>query len=889
MNHQPPKWADRLLEWYCNPNLLEDLQGDLYEVFDHYIQEKKPLKAKLYYTWLVLRSFRYSVIKRNSKNKMTTFMMTRNNLKIALRLLKHNKFYTALNITGLAIGIMCFFLTGFYVKQELSYDQFNTKRDRIYRVWLKEVYSEDKVFFNSTTPLLFEEFLEDNFGEIETAVQFDENNYLVGSGSDRINERIAILSPEIFSVFDFDLIEGDLSNPLEGKRYIVLSKSYAVKYFGSTSAIGQTLPIEMLGNINDFIVTGIFDDIPKESSISFDMAISNENNIDLYSKNRLANWFSISPETYVLIKENSSINSVEAAIPDVVMSYLKERVDEGVYNIGFQPLSDIHLNTEVPVGIAPVGNPDYVTILGVISILVLLTACINYTTLAIGQSLKRTKEVGVRKAMGAERKSLVSQYLSESFLIIIIAFGIGLALTYLVLPIFNDLTAADVQLKFESWHLVLYLFLIVIIGFASGIYPAIVLSRMKATDIFRGSRTSTGKQYIRSGMVIFQFLITVFLISSTLIMRKQLSFIQNNDKGFSYDATVSVPLYRNPTAQSLSEAVGSAMEKGEQLREKLSLYPEISNIGMGNHVFGNSGWTALSYTDDTKIFRQFRMVAVDPGYFQTFHIQVKEGRAFDPSSDSDKRQSIILNQAAVEHFELIDPIGKQLPGKGFDDHVIIGVTENFNYSSLHHEVEPLVMTQNVSLIMQGISDMNFDDSPIPKLVFQYKGSQLSEVKDILTKEWKSTFPDEELNFSFVEDNMKAQYASESRMNRLLSVATILSILIASLGLLGLTVLVVRSKEKEIGIRKVIGASEFSIFRLLLNNFSLQLLLGIILSVPITYWMMNNWLKDFAYRIDLSFDLFLLGGGISILIALLTISFHTLKAAMISPTETIRSE
>lgn len=889
MSPQPPKWADRFLEWYCNPDLLEDLQGDLYEEFDSMVHHGQPFKAKLYYFWLVLRSFRYSVLKRNSNLKSTTVMMTKSNLTIAFRVLKNNRFYTILNITGLAVGIMCFFLTGFYVKQELSYDQFNTKKDRIYRVWLKEIYSEDKIFFSSTTPLIFETFLEDNFGEVESAIQVDGNNYLVGSGADRINENLAVVSPEIFSVFDFNILKGDQENPLNGKRNVILSEAYAQKYFGDELTIGQSLPIEINGEVQDFIVTAVFSEIPQESSIRFDMAISNENNSDLYGKQRLTNWFSISPETYVLIKENSTITTIEEAIPEVIMSLIGEQVNEGEYNIGFQPLTDIHLNTDIPVGRAPVGNPNYVTILGAISILVLLTACINYTTLTIGQSLKRSKEVGVRKAMGAGRSSLVNQYLSESFIVIILALSLSVFLTYVALPVFNELTDANVILGFEPWHLLLYLVLIVIIGISSGIYPALILSKLKATDIFKGTQTLSNKRYIQNGMVIFQFVITVFLISSTLIMQRQLDFMQSKDMGFSYDAVVSVPLYNDPSSQSLADDIASAMEKGAQLKEKLGLYSDINNLGMGSHIFGNSGWTKLAYTDNTEVFRRFRMLVADPGYFSTFDIQMKEGRAFEPSSELDLKKSIILNESAVALFGLDDPIGKQLPGNDFGDHQIIGVTNDFNFSSLHHAIEPLVITQNVQPIVDGVSDYNFQDSPIPKLVFRYSGSQLSKVKEILDAEWKTIYPDKELEFSFVEENMKAQYASESKMNRLLGVATILSIIIASLGLVGLTVLVVRSKEKEIGIRKVIGASEASIFRLLMNKFSGQLLLGILLSIPVTYWLMNDWLSDFAYRINLTFDLFLLGGIISIVVALLAIGFHTLKAALINPIKTLRSE
>jgi putative ABC transport system permease protein len=478
MNRLPPKWADRFLEWYCNPDLIEDLQGDLYEMYEAKVLNGRPKLAGLYFIWYVIRSFRPSVINQNSKLKNSIFMMTKNNFKISFRVLWRDKFNTTLNLAGLAIGITCFFLMGFYVKQELSFDHFHAKKDKIYRVWLKEVYGEDQIFFNSTTPLIFEKVLEENFAEVETVVQFDKRNYLVGEGEERFNENVGVISPEFFKVFDFELVKGNKTTPLQGRNNVVLSAAYARKYFGDKDPIGQSMAIQIGEEVREFNVSAIFADIRKESSIQVDMAISNENNDDIYGERSLTSWFSVSPETYVLVKENASIKSVEAGIPNMVKSYLKERVEEGVYNIGFQPLTDIHLNPEIPLGKAPVGNPRYVSILAIISILVLVTAGINYATLSIGQSLKRSKEVGVRKVMGAFRASLINQYLSESIIITFFAVVLGIVLTHISLPIFNELTGADVTIAFEPWHILLYAGLVLIIGIASGIYPALVLSRL---------------------------------------------------------------------------------------------------------------------------------------------------------------------------------------------------------------------------------------------------------------------------------------------------------------------------------------------------------------------------------------------------------------------------
>ncbi|HAA14837.1 MAG TPA: hypothetical protein DCE41_25370 [Cytophagales bacterium] len=845
-------------------------------------------KGRFLFGWYVLRSLRYDVIRR-PQYKNSRFMMTRNNFKIAFRVLWRDGFNTSLSLGGLAIGFACFLLMGFFVKQELTFDAFHEKKDRIYRVWLLEDYGGDKVFRNGTTPYIFETFLEDNFTEVETAIQYGRDNYLVGYGEDRTDEQIATISPEFFTVFDFPILSGDPENPLKDQNQVVLSAAYAQKYFGQQDPIGQTMGIQLDEEVFDFRVAAVYDDFPQNSSFQFDMAISNANNPRMVGERRLQAWFSVSVESFVLLNEQSDIATIEEQVDEVVQGYLGDAADPGVYQLKFQPLTDIHLNPDVPSGIAAVGNRDYVYILAVISLLVLVIASINYTTLSVGQSLKRSKEVGIRKVMGAFKISLLQQYLTESILIAFFALLLGLGLAYALVPVFNDLTQAQVQLGFEPWHLLLYAGLVLVIGITSGGYPAMVLARLRITSILKGNSQPNRNHYVRKGLMVFQFVVTVFLISSTLIMRQQLNFLRTKDLGFQYNATVAVPLYADPAANGIAVVFGSAMEKGALLREQLQSYAEVQDAGLATHVVGTPGWARLSFTDESSTFREFRMLMVDPAFLNTFNIKVTEGTAFDPESEAHRQTGILLNQAAVDYFGFADPIGARLPGQDFIDHTVIGVVEDFHFASLHTSVEPLVITQNVMIPFSGISDMNFQDSPIPKLVFRYTGSQLSNVKTILDAEWQKAFPEEDLNFEFVEENIRAQYASDERMNRLVMVATILAIIIASLGLLGLTVLVINSRIKEIGIRKVIGASETAIFGLLARSFSWQLALGIVLSIPVTFWLMQDWLSGFAYQIRLGVGMFLLSGVISIAVALLVISYHTLRAAKVNPVKSLRAE
>lgn len=895
MNHQPPKWANRLLEWYCDPDLLEDLQGDLYEIFEHKLQTGRRWKANLAFGWLVIRSLRPSAWKKTTKFKNSFFTMTKNNFKIAFRVLWRDKFNSSINLLGLTIGIACFLLLGLYVKQELSYDQFHSKKSRIYRTWLKEDYGEGRIFFNSQTPLRFEALFEENFPEVEKAVQYIEESRLVGRGENRLNEKIAIISPDFFEVFDFQLLDGNIKEPLLNKENLIISQKFAKKYFGDIDPIGKLFSVQFGDEIQDFTISALFQDIPYESSVQFDLAISTENGRDLFGERSYTAWFNVISETYVLLKENNTIESVNGKMQDVVLGLMGDvgygdgPMKRDQYNIGFQLLTDIHLDPDIPLGYASVSNPQYVFILGIIGLLVLIIACVNYTTLSAGQSLKRSKEVGMRKVMGAVRGTLIYQYLSESLLLALLAMMISTSITILLIPTFNLLTGTEIFYQFQWWHLAAYLGIGLLIGAMAGAYPALVISGFKITNILRGGSQGTAKLTTRKGLVILQFLVTVFLISTTLIMKEQVNFLQSKDLGYDYQAVISTRLMGDPSLGRTSERIKSGFANGELLKARLEQYPEISKIAMGSHMFGTSGWANLAYTDDEGIFRRFRLLVVDPAYIEAFGIEMKDGRSFEFENGLDQRQSVVLNETALRYFGLTNPIGAKLPGTDFGEHQIIGVTKDFHFTSLHSEVEPLVIVQNPVPIFEGISDADVGDSMIPKLAFTYSGANLTEAANILKREWEATFPNESWNFDFIDDQIREQYESENRMNKLISVATFLSIVIASLGLLGLTMLVVNSKVKEIGIRKVMGASPKSIFKLLAQGFSLQLIVAIVLSIPITIWLMNRWLANFAYRIEIGVGFFLISGLLSILIAFFVISYHTIKATKVNPVESLRTE
>lgn len=888
MKSNPPRWADQFLEWFCNPQLLEDLQGDLYEVY-HARCNDSPRMAQWVFIWLVFRSFRYSVIKKPHFSQHNFFTMTSSNFKIATRVLLRQRFTSSVNLLGLTIGIACFVLLGLYVKQELSFDHFNTQKDRIYRTWLKEDHGEGKLFFSSTTPFRFENFLESSFPEIVAAVQYNEILSFVGRGEKRINESVAIISPEFFQVFNFQLLYGNTSAPLASNDAIVISESYAIKYFGEKDAIGGVLSLQLGEEIRDFVVSAVFKDSPYTSSIRFNMAFSNGNNARLFNERVLNAWFQIQPETYVLLKENTKISSIEEKIQAVVRPHLPESERNIGYLIGFQPLTDIHLNPSIPLGYAPVSNPQYVFILGAIGILILVIASVNYTTLSIGQSLTRSHEVGVRKVLGSKQSTLVAQFLSESMVMSIAALSIGVLAAILSIPMFNKLTNTNIQYSFSLWHLPIFLCLGILVGFISGIYPALVISRFKVITIFKGNAVLSGKQLMQKGMVAFQFLVTIFMIASTFVMQSQLKYLQNKDLGHDQKAIIEVKLHATPTARGLRESIASGQEHAILLKTRLENYPEISDIAMGSHIFGTDGWAKLSFSDDQNVFRNFRMLIVDAHYLNAFGIRMKEGRGFEEGNGLDQRQSVILNQEAVDYFGLENPIGSKLPNSRFGEHHIIGVTDNFHFSSLHNQVEPLVIVQNPLPMLEGASDVNFDDSLLPKLVFTYNGTQMTKAIAILQKEWEELFPNQTWNFAFVEERVQRQYESEKRLGKLVSIAAVLSIIIAVLGLMGVTMLIINNKLKEISIRRVMGASTLNIFSMLGKSFSVSLAVATVLAVLLTVWAMKKWLENFVFRTEIGVGQFAASILISLIVYGAIIGLFAMATTKRNPIDSLKIE
>jgi putative ABC transport system permease protein len=476
----------------------------------------------------------------------------------------------------------------------------------------------------------------------------------------------------------------------------------------------------------------------------------------------------------------------------------------------------------------------------------------------------------------------------EAILVTLFASVIGVVLAVLNMPIFNDLSGKQLVFPVDQFLFVVMASLLLIIGLISGSYPAFILSSFQPVTILKGAVQGTSRQSLRKVLVGVQLMLSIFLVSSTLLMRQQLNFIQNKDMGFDKEQLVVAKLIVPPTGR-LPERLKAGFEKVEQFKIELAKYPEIISSCGSSHDFGNGNWTNLGYTDEKGAYRTFFMNVIDEDYIPTLKMQLVAGRNFSDGSASDQRNGVLVNEAFAKEYGWSDPVGKKIPGKNFGDHEIIGVVKDFNYTSLYTKVQPLVMVEDAAILLRGSENINIDNSPVPKLLVRLKAGATSAGLERLKEVWKKIAGEEELAFGFADESMAKQYKSDQNLGKIMSIAAVIAILIGSLGLYALASLAMQNRTKEISIRKVMGANDNTLLVLLSKEYIILIALCLVISIPITWYLMSNWLSTFEYHVSIGAGVFLLAGGISLLIALATISYQTLKTVWANPVNSLKYE
>lgn len=887
-NISPPRWADRFLQFYCREEFLEEIQGDVHELFEARRQESL-FRAKRLFIWDVIRFFKWSNIKLSSKQQFSQLTMVKNNIKIARRTLWRNKFYTGINLVGISLGIACFLLSSLYAYHEYSYDRFHSKLDDIYRVWIHELDEGDE-YFEGVVPMVMNGPLKTGFPEIAHTVQIKD---IIGNYTSKeqllLRKRMSVVDPDFLEVFDFEMIAGDRATALSKRESIVLTESDAMERFGTLDVVGKTADYKFRDEKYEFIITGVIKDTPSNSSISYHSLISSANNERLISANNLTGWWVFSTEIYVQLKEGMSVKALEAKFPKMVETGMGEDYEEGIFNVYLQPLTAVHFDTVVDGENEP-GDLQTVQILALVGFLILILAGINFVNLSIGQSMRRAREVGVRKVMGAFRMQLINQFLGESLLLTLIAAILGLFTSWLLLPVFNNFAGTELLLQLNTPLLTALGIAVLVIGLLSGIYPALVLSSFKPVVVLKSlkanHKTRNGLAY---SLIVLQFLTAIFFVSATIIMNHQVTYLANKDLGFDQEAKVYVRLPRaKGDFQGMSPIMNANQALANQLVPDLNRIAGINQLAIANNYFGDEGWILFEYKDEEKKVHEFYYNHIDERFIDFFDIDMVAGKSFATATELEKKTGVIVNQAFVKEYKLEDPIGKRIGNTDFGDNKIIGVINDFHFASLHKKVEPLVMSMDAAPLFKGIYGISINQNTCATILAEVNLDNIAEVRDEFKTVWESRF-NEPFELNFLDAQLEKLYEKERRTSAMVLLITVLAVVIASLGLLGLAALTIKNRFKEIGIRKVLGASTGSIFQLLYKLFLSPVMIAFIISIPLTVWVMNQWLQNFAYQVSLNPFHFLVSAAAIILITLLAVSYQSVRVARANPVDTIRYE
>lgn len=803
--------------------------------------------------------------------------MFKNYFKIALRYLLRYKSYTAINILGLAVGVTCCLLIMLFVRSEFSYDRFNTKADRIYRVWQDEK-ADGQEFKNTVTSVPAGPAIKNSFPEVEAMCRVNVFNTLVKIGNNSFNENITMVDSSLFKMFDFKLLHGNRENPFPNSNSVIVTLEIAKKYFGDVNAVGKSFAMTLGDESRLFTIAGIAANAPEESSIKYDILLPYSNDKLIFNERMLHSWFNVFGETYILLHKNVTASNLEKKFPAMLKQQLGEDYGSEEYNLYLQPLTSIHLDNSMPAGIQPVSNPKYAYILATIGILILLVACINFITLSIGRSATRAMEVGVRKALGAERKQLIKQFWGEALLLTIISVAIGLTAAYFLIKPFNALLNRNLSLHFDPLFILYCFLLMCIIALIAGVYPAIILSGFSPVEVLKGKlNLKNNAGLFRKGLIVGQFVVSIVMIVCTIIISKQMNYLHIKDLGYNKDQVIIIPTNKK-------RADGFPLAK--LYINELLKYPQVLNASAATFSFAETPWATLGFADDKKQYHNFQYNEIGAGFTKTMQIPIVQGRSFAPENTADTNNSILVNEALVKEYGIKYPVGKRF---GKYSQRIIGVMKDFNYESLHSKIKPLVLSLKFDTIARQSNDVSFANAPQPRISVRMRQGNLQDNINILKNAWLAVAPNQDFEYHFLDEKLTTAYEQEQKSATVVKISSGLSIFIACMGLFGLATLTVNRRTKEIGIRKILGANAGQLVQLLSRDFIMLVVIAALIAFPVAWWAMNTWLADFAYRTSMSWWVFVLAGVVSIVIAFITISTQAIKAALANPVKSLRME
>jgi putative ABC transport system permease protein len=877
-NTNPPEWPLKLLRYLLKEEYLEEIEGDMEEVFLDDVNHYSIRKARRLYTWEVLKLLR-PVLLKNFKPapSFNSSAMYKNYFKVAYRNLIKKKAYSFINIFGLGLGIACCVLIFMFVRDEMSYDNYHAKGERIYRV------THGQMEKDGTTPYPFWVWgnapigpaLKSDFPEIDKVVQFSgRSDILLTYGDKKYQEDgVFFMDSTVFDVFSWKLLKGNPKTALAAPYSIVLTETTARKYFGSEDPIGKTLKgSESAGRSNrgDYTVTGVMQDVPLNSHFRFNALLSMStfrNSIpDIFEM-----WGYVDFYTYFLVNDKFDEAAFKRKIPAFIKRQTKE--PESKYTIVIEPLKDVYLRTTAERQPGETGSLSNIYVFSIIAVFILVVAMINFMNLATARSLERGKEVGIRKSIGADRGSLISQFLGESFIIVFLSTALATLIILFALPYMADFTGKELNIaSFLTWQTIsISVALMLAIGILSGSYPALVLSGFNPVMILKGiHRTNMGGANLRKGLVVFQFSLSIALIAGTIIVYSQMNHLLDRDLGFDQEQMLVLDY-------NYDEEVNY---KSEVLKAELQKDPSVHSVAFARSVPGSyyphAGTEIETPDGELKMMGQpIFQVGID--FVTHFGLELIAGRSYSRDHPSDSSQALIVNAAAAQQYGYTNPaaiVGKKFKQWGREG-LVIGVVKDFNYTSLHKNIEPLTMP--------------FVAYNSRYLSIKIKSENLSETIRHVEDVWKRVVPHRPFLYSFLDDDFNRQYKADFIFRRLFTTFSCLAIFIACLGLLGLATYTAQQRTKEIGIRKVLGADVTNIVALLSKDFIVLVFIAIIIATPVSWYTMTKWLDGFAYKMEIQAWVFILAGCIAISIALFTTSFQSLKSAFMNPVSSLKSE
>ena len=892
---RPPKFFLKFFRWYCDPGMHDYIEGDLLEVYRRRLRVLGKGTADLRFVIDVLLLFRPGIISSSKEYQhINNYGMIKSYFKTGWRNLWRSKLYSAINIIGLTFGIVCFLLIGLYVFDELTFDQQHTYAERIYRVIEHRNIKGEATTIAAAGYKLAEES-KNSIPEVENTTRMHRPgraNLIDPENPIPFQETATIADEHFLEIFDFPLVKGDKRTALKEPNSIIINEDLAMRIFNNTDVLGKNLQFSHLPSL--LKITGILKNHPSHSSFTFNSVMSESTlyNTDDFKETMSSDWASESFSVYALLRPHSNPDSVSRKMTRLILSNFS--LEPGTkLSYSLQPLRDLHLysadivdgarNTNVEG--TPQGNPIYIKIFSFIALFVLLIAGINYTNLTTARASGRLKEIGVRKTIGAIRSSLIGQFLIESLITTVIAFVLAVLIVNLLLPAFNNFAnkqlSLGISIDYRFWLLAISL--VAAMGFLSGGHAAVLLSRLKPVLLLKGLKIqSTGDLSVRKGLVIFQFTISTVIIIGTVVLLLQVRYLNNTDLGFNKDLMVVIDVN-----------TGTARADFEVIKNEMAKVPAVKNVSVTSRVPGE--WkmfrrVKVKNEGSTDDYLETYLFGADADFIKTYGITLLKGRNFNSLHDS---SSIIINETYARMFNITEPheqiveIGAVSRGGAFsplnDENTpfkprVIGIVKDFHFQSLRDKIQPLIL----AYIQNPIHRVDYYSVKIASADIQ---ETLDKLKAIMVK----ADPDEPFEYHFLDEQLARFYVEDERRQTLLGWVAVGAIFIACLGLFGLATYSAEQRVKEIGVRKVLGATVLNLICLLSKDFIALVLIANVIAFPIAWGATNAWLQEYAYHIELEWWVFVLAGVLATVIAALTVSYQAIKAAMSNPVKCLRSE